>query len=106
MIANPRKVLLKSIEPFAPAADSISKGNLLPVYCRADLSRTIRLVVALSLAAASTGVFAREFRAADTRNEEYPTMQALYGAAWSGNTAKAERDPAMAELIERMRKVE
>ena len=27
--------------------------------------------------AASTGVFAREFRAADTQNEEYPTVQAL-----------------------------
>jgi tripartite ATP-independent transporter DctP family solute receptor len=77
LIANPRKVLLKSIEPFPAATDSISKGNLLPVYRRADLSRTIKLVVALSLAAASTGVFAREFRAADTQNEEYPTVQAL-----------------------------
>lgn len=77
LIATPRKVLLKSIEPFPAAADSISKGNLLPVYRRADLSRTIKLVVALSLAAASTGVFAREFRAADTQNEEYPTVQAL-----------------------------
>lgn len=44
---------------------------------RADLSRTIKLVVALFFAAASTGVFAREFRAADTQNEEYPTVQAL-----------------------------
>lgn len=47
------------------------------MYRRADLSRTIRLVVALCLAAASTGVFAREFRAADTQNEDYPTVQAL-----------------------------
>src|SRR3954469_20046211 len=77
LIANPRKVLLKSIEPFPAATDSISKGNLLPVYRRADLSRTIKLVVALALAAASTGVFAREFRAADTQNEDYPTVQAL-----------------------------
>ena len=47
------------------------------MYRRADLSRTIKLVVALCFAAASTGVFAREFRAADTQNEEYPTVQAL-----------------------------
>ena len=44
---------------------------------RADLPRTIALVVALLLAVASTGVFAREFRAADTQNEDYPTVQAL-----------------------------
>jgi tripartite ATP-independent transporter DctP family solute receptor len=47
------------------------------VYRRADLSRTIMLVVALFLTAASTGAFAREFRAADTQNEDYPTVQAL-----------------------------
>ena len=35
------------------------------------------LVVALLLAAGSTAVFAREFRAADTQNEDYPTVQAL-----------------------------
>jgi tripartite ATP-independent transporter DctP family solute receptor len=34
-------------------------------------------VVALSLTGASTSVFAREFRAADTQNEDYPTVQAL-----------------------------
>jgi len=44
---------------------------------RADLPRTLALVVALLLAVASTGVFAREFRAADTQNEDYPTVQAL-----------------------------
>jgi TRAP-type C4-dicarboxylate transport system substrate-binding protein len=49
----------------------------LPVYSRADLSRTVALVVVLSLAAVSTSAFAREFRAADTRNEDYPTVQAL-----------------------------
>jgi tripartite ATP-independent transporter DctP family solute receptor len=48
------------------------------VYCRADLSRTITLVVALFLTAVSTGVSAREFRAADTQNEDYPTVQALH----------------------------
>jgi len=46
------------------------------VYSRADLSRTVALVVALSLTAVSTSVFAWEFRAADTRNENYPTVQA------------------------------
>lgn len=47
------------------------------MYCRADLSRTIKLVVALCLTAVSTSAFAREFRAADTQNEDYPTVQAL-----------------------------
>jgi tripartite ATP-independent transporter DctP family solute receptor len=49
----------------------------LPVYSRADLSRTVALVVALLLAAVSTSAVAREFRAADTQNEDYPTVQAL-----------------------------
>jgi tripartite ATP-independent transporter DctP family solute receptor len=44
---------------------------------RADLPRTLTLVVALLLTLAPTGVFAREFRAADTQNEDYPTVQAL-----------------------------
>jgi tripartite ATP-independent transporter DctP family solute receptor len=47
------------------------------VYSRADLSRSVAVVVALSLTAASTGVAAREFRAADTQSEDYPTVQAL-----------------------------
>ena len=47
------------------------------MYSRADLSRTAALVVALLLAAAATGAVAREFRAADTQNEDYPTVQAL-----------------------------
>jgi tripartite ATP-independent transporter DctP family solute receptor len=49
----------------------------LPVYRRADFSRTVALVVALSLTAVSTSVVAREFRVADTQSEEYPTVQAL-----------------------------
>ena len=49
----------------------------LPVYSRADLSRTLSLVVALLLTAAATGASAREFRAADTQSEDYPTVQAL-----------------------------
>ena len=35
------------------------------------------LVVALFLTAASTSIFAREFRVADTQGEDYPTVQAL-----------------------------
>jgi tripartite ATP-independent transporter DctP family solute receptor len=44
---------------------------------RADLPRTFALVAALLLMAATTSVFAREFRAADTQSEDYPTVQAL-----------------------------
>src|SRR6202158_2261020 len=52
----------------------------LPVYNRADLSRNgtiAAIVVALCLTAVSTSAVAREFRAADTQNEDYPTVQAL-----------------------------
>jgi tripartite ATP-independent transporter DctP family solute receptor len=47
------------------------------VYSRADLSRTVAIVVALSMTAFATGALAREFRAADTQSEDYPTVQAL-----------------------------
>jgi TRAP-type C4-dicarboxylate transport system substrate-binding protein len=47
------------------------------VYRRADLSRNVVLVVSLLLTAVSTGASAREFRAADTRNEGDPTVQPL-----------------------------
>jgi tripartite ATP-independent transporter DctP family solute receptor len=49
----------------------------LPVYSRADLSRITAILVALFLTAGSTSVVAREFRAADTQSEDYPTVQAL-----------------------------
>ncbi|PDT88309.1 C4-dicarboxylate ABC transporter [Bradyrhizobium sp. Y36] len=54
----------------------------MPVLSRAELSRTGVIVVALLLAAVSmslraTGAVAREFRAADTQTEDYPTVQAL-----------------------------
>jgi hypothetical protein len=42
------------------------------VYRRADLSRTIVLVVALLLAAVSTGAFAREFRSPDPYYKRHP----------------------------------
>jgi tripartite ATP-independent transporter DctP family solute receptor len=45
------------------------------VFDRAELQRTV-VVVALLLTA-GTGAFAREFRAADTQNQDYPTVQAL-----------------------------
>src|ERR1700730_14886149 len=48
----------------------------LPVHSRADLSRTVALVVALCITA-STSAVAREFRAADTQSEDFPTVQAL-----------------------------
>jgi tripartite ATP-independent transporter DctP family solute receptor len=47
------------------------------VYRRAGLSRTMTLVVALFCTSVSASAVAREFRAADTQNEDYPTVQAL-----------------------------
>lgn len=47
------------------------------MFGRAELQRTVVVVVALLLTAGSTGALAREFRAADTQNEDYPTVQAL-----------------------------
>jgi tripartite ATP-independent transporter DctP family solute receptor len=44
------------------------------VFSRA---RTVVLVVALCLTVATRGAYARELRAADTQNEDYPTVQAL-----------------------------
>jgi tripartite ATP-independent transporter DctP family solute receptor len=49
----------------------------LNVVGRAELQRTVVLVVALLVTAGSTVAFSREFRAADTQNEDYPTVQAL-----------------------------
>jgi hypothetical protein len=42
------------------------------VYRRVDLWRTFVLVVALLLAAVSTGAFAREFRSPDPHYERHP----------------------------------
>src|SRR5258707_14293308 len=49
----------------------------LPVYSRANLSRTVAIVVALCLTAVSTIAVGREFRVADTQSEDYPTVKAL-----------------------------
>jgi tripartite ATP-independent transporter DctP family solute receptor len=47
------------------------------VLSRAELSRTGVVFVAFFFAVAATDVSAREFRAADTQSEDYPTVQAL-----------------------------
>ncbi len=77
------------------------------MYRRAHLSRIMTLVVAPLLTAVSTSASAREFRGADTQIEAYPTVQALRfrEAAMAGIYGKA-RDPAIAQLIARIRKVE
>jgi tripartite ATP-independent transporter DctP family solute receptor len=49
----------------------------LPVLSRADLLRTVAVVGALLVMAVTAKVSAREFRAADTQSEDYPTVQAL-----------------------------
>lgn len=98
----------------------------MPVLNRAELSRTGVIFVALLLAICATGAAAREFRAADTQTEDYPTVQALrymgalidgvaivreidgepFEDAMAAIYAKAERNPATATLIERIRKAE
>src|SRR4051812_34070024 len=69
--------LLDCIEPFAPAIDSTTEGLSVPVLNRAERSRTGVIFVALLIAICATGAAAREFRAADTQTEDYPTVQAL-----------------------------
>ena len=71
----------------------------MPVYSRADLPRTAAIVVALFLTVAATGAIAREFRAADSQNEDYPAVQALRCMG------RLIADPAVTQLIERIRKV-
>src|SRR5437879_2815564 len=51
--------------------------SALKLFGRAELKRTVVVVVALLVTAGSTSAFAREFRAADTQNEDYPTVLAL-----------------------------
>jgi hypothetical protein len=52
------------------------------VYRSADLWRTLLLVVALLPTAVSTGVFAREFRAADPQDARHSAVRVLCGAGW------------------------
>src|SRR5579859_4176620 len=60
---------------FSP--QTLLKGDKLPVCTRAGLSRTVTMFAALLLTAVTTSAPAREFRAADTQSEGYPTVQAL-----------------------------
>jgi hypothetical protein len=53
------------------------------VYRRANLSRTFVLVVALLLAAVSTGAFAREFSASDHQGGSHPALKGL-GSLYPG----------------------
>jgi tripartite ATP-independent transporter DctP family solute receptor len=48
------------------------------VFSRVDLSRSVAIIGALLLMAVTTNASAREFRAADTQSEDYPTVQALH----------------------------
>ncbi len=61
--------------------DSTTEGLSVPVLSRAELSRTgmvsVALFLALFPALAATRAAARDFRAADTQAEDYPTVQAL-----------------------------
>jgi hypothetical protein len=91
------------------------------VYRRAGLSRTFVLVVALLLAAVSTGAFAREFRIPDPQNERHP-IDAFHsrrlgaerdalehirtGAADLNRTKLALPGTMTSQLIGRLRRVE
>jgi tripartite ATP-independent transporter DctP family solute receptor len=73
----PGPILLGCFEPFLPFIDIIIQGLSLSVYSRAELPRTVAIAVALLLTAAPASAVAREFRAADTQSEDYPTVEAL-----------------------------
>jgi tripartite ATP-independent transporter DctP family solute receptor len=60
---------------FSP--QTLLQGDNLPVFSRAGLSRTVTMFAALLMTAVTTHAPAREFRAADTQSEDYPTVQAL-----------------------------
>ena len=75
------------------------------MYSRASLSRTVTLVVALSLTAVSTGVIARAFGAADLTSA-IDLDRRNDAAAISGIHAQAQPDAAPARMIELIRKVE
>ena len=62
---------LNRIEPFVAGIDIIIRGSL-PVYSRADLTRTMVIVVALFFTAISTSAPARQFRA-DTVKQTRPS---------------------------------
>ena len=82
----------------------------MPVYSRADLPRTATLVVVLFLTAISANAFAREFRAGaidlDRPDAVAGSDRNPCEAAMAPIYEEAQRGPASAMLIERIRKVE
>ena len=72
----------------------------LPVYSGAGLSRTVALVGALFLTAASTSAVARVFRLAATQNEDCPTVQAL---RFTGSMIAERGEQTRAGAIDRTR---
>ena len=72
---------------------------------RAHLSRTVALVVALSLTAVSTGAGARKFRAADAQCKDYPTAQAMgyigrvIAQTSGGGGLRAQQSELMSDMI-------
>jgi hypothetical protein len=77
------------------------------VYRRADLSRTMTLVVALLSTAVSAGASACEFRSnAMGKRADEASVAIVTDVAMAGIHARAERDPAISPPIERIRRVE
>ena len=81
------------------------------MYRRADLSRTLVLVVALLLTAVSTGVLAREFLAADPQKARHPAadhsgLRHRTGAIDLSRTNVALIGTMTPLLIGRLRKME
>ena len=120
-MALPLLHLPKIFEPFVPAADTIMRGSL-PLNSRADLLRTTSFAAVRWLTASATGVVTRESCSGDPRSEdEGETLQtrgrggalfAVTPAAAIGRAdpaliaGAAQHDPATAEMLERIRRLE
>jgi TRAP-type C4-dicarboxylate transport system substrate-binding protein len=76
-----------------------------PVLNRAERSRTGVVFVALVIAICATSAVAREFRAADTQTEDYPTVQALRYMGALIAERSGGRHEILFRSIEHMRKV-
>lgn len=77
----------------------------MPVLNRAERSRTGVVFVALVIAICATSAVAREFRAADTQTEDYPTVQALRYMGALIAERSGGRHKILFRSIEHMRKV-
>jgi Bacterial extracellular solute-binding protein, family 7 len=73
---------------------------MLPVYSRADLSRTVALVGLLFLTAVSTSAVARVFCSAATRSQDCPTVRAL---RFTGSVIAERGEQTRAGAIDRIR---